>query len=123
VTNLSMDKFKEALLEERQRVVGAIDHLHEENQGSLEDDTGEIAPGLDNHPADAATETFDRELDYSLEESAEALLASIDSALQRIEAGTYGSCANCGSEISPERLEAIPWSTLCLDCKRREERG
>jgi RNA polymerase-binding protein DksA len=123
VTNLSMDKFREALLEERRRVVGAIDHLHVENQGSLEDDTGEIAPGLDNHPADAATETFDRELDYSLEESAEALLASIDSALARIEAGTYGSCANCGREISPERLEAIPWSTLCLDCKRREERG
>jgi RNA polymerase-binding protein DksA len=118
-----MDRFKAALLEERRRVVGAIDHLHEENQGSLEDDTGEIAPGLDNHPADAATETFDRELDYSLEESAETLLAAIDAALERINAGTYGRCANCGGEISPERLEAIPWSTLCLDCKRREERG
>jgi RNA polymerase-binding protein DksA len=123
VSNLSMDRFKAALLEERRRVVGAIDHLHEENQGSLEDDTGEIAPGLDNHPADAATETFDRELDYSLEESAETLLAAIDAALERINAGTYGRCANCGGEISPERLEAIPWSTLCLDCKRREERG
>jgi RNA polymerase-binding protein DksA len=118
-----MDRFKAELLEERRRVVGAIDHLHEENQGSLEDDTGEIAPGLDNHPADAATETFDRELDYSLEESAETLLGAIDAALERINAGTYGRCANCGGEISPERLEAIPWSTLCLDCKRREERG
>jgi RNA polymerase-binding protein DksA len=123
VTTLSTEQFKAALIEERERVLRAIDHLHEENQGSLEDDTGEIAPGLDNHPADAATETFGRELDYTLEESAEALLAAIDAALARIEAGTYGRCQNCAREISPERLEAIPWATLCLDCKRREERG
>jgi RNA polymerase-binding protein DksA len=123
VTTLSTEELKAALLEERRRVMGAIEHLHVENQGSLEDDTGEIAPGLDNHPADAATETFDRQLDYSLEESAEALLSAINAALERIEAGTYGRCANCDQEISPGRLEAIPWSTLCLDCKRREERG
>jgi RNA polymerase-binding protein DksA len=123
VTKLAPARFRAALLEERERVVRAIEYLHDENQGSLEDDTGELAPGLDNHPADAATETFDRELDYSLEESAEALLGAIDAALARIEVGAYGRCENCGREISPGRLDAIPWTTLCLDCKRTEERG
>jgi RNA polymerase-binding transcription factor DksA len=70
-----------------------------------------------------ATATFDRELDYTLEENAEGVLAAIDAALGRIEAGNYGKCQGCGGEIAPERLEAIPWTTRCIDCKRREERG
>jgi RNA polymerase-binding protein DksA len=123
VTNPALDKLRTALLEERQRVTHAIGYLHEENKGSLEDETGEIAPGVDNHPADAATETFDRELDYTLEENAEAVLAAVEAALQRMESGTYGKCQNCGNAISPERLEAIPWATRCIDCKRKEERG
>jgi DnaK suppressor protein len=72
--------------------------------------------------ADTATDTVDREIDYTLEASDGRLLAAIDTALARIEAGTYGTCVNCGAQIPPERLEAMPWSTLCIDCKRKEER-
>jgi RNA polymerase-binding protein DksA len=121
MTSLPLDSLKTALLEERQRVTDAIEYLQVENPGSLEDETGDVAP--DNHLGDMATATFDRELDYTLEENAEAVLAAIDSALGRIEAGTYGKCQSCGRDISPERLEAIPWTTRCIDCKRREERG
>lgn len=123
MTTLPIGELRTALEEERKRVAHAIDYLHEENQGSLEDETGDIAPGVDNHPADAATETFDRELDYTLEENAEHVLAAIDAALQRMEEGTYGRCLSCGKQISRERLEAIPWATQCIDCKRKEERG
>lgn len=123
MTTLPLDELRAALLAERERVAHAIEYLHEENQGSLEDDTGKIAPGVDNHPADAATETVDRELDYTLEENAEHVLAAIDAALKRMEDGTYGMCQNCGQPISPERLEAMPWATRCIDCKRKEERG
>jgi len=77
----------------------------------------------DNHPGDVATETFDRELDYTLEENVEKVLGAIDAALRRIEDGTYGICADRGEQIDPERLEALPWTTQCIDCKRREERG
>jgi RNA polymerase-binding protein DksA len=121
VTEPAVDRFKAALLEERERVTQAIDYLHEENPGSLEDETGDVAP--DTHLGDMATATFDRELDYTLEENAEGVLAAIDRALARIEAGTYGACRSCGQSISPERLEAIPWATRCIDCKRKEERG
>ena len=37
--------------------------------------------------------------------------------------GTYGTCSNCGEPIGAERLEAVPWTTQCIDCKRKEERG
>ncbi len=58
-----------------------------------------------------------------LEENSENVLSSIDGALERIGAGTYGACLNCGTPIAEDRLAAIPWATHCIDCKRLEERG
>jgi DnaK suppressor protein len=124
VSAVDTDHFRELLLEKRQAVVEALDYLHKENPGSLEDETGELVSGsADQHMADTATETVDREIDYTLEASDGRLLTAIDSALNRIEDGTYGTCVNCGAQIAPERLEAMPWATLCIDCKRKEERG
>jgi RNA polymerase-binding protein DksA len=121
VSAIDTDRFREALLEERGRVEAALQNLHEETAGTLSEDAGEET-AYDNHLADTATETYDRELDYTLEENAEHLLAEIDAALKRIEEGTYGNCTNCGKQIPEERLEALPWATLCIDCQRDRER-
>jgi RNA polymerase-binding protein DksA len=118
---IDVDRFRDALLEERQRVAAAIENIHEEHPGSIRDETGEDAV-YDNHLADIATETYDRELDYTLEENSEHVLAEIDAALLRIEEGRYGICSNCGKQIPTERLEALPWATLCIDCQRERER-
>ncbi|HEX6662810.1 MAG TPA: TraR/DksA C4-type zinc finger protein [Gaiellaceae bacterium] len=115
------DHFRDLLLEERERVAAALQNLHDDHPGSISDETGEDAV-YDNHLADTATETYDRELDYTLEENSEHVLADIDAALKRIEDGTYGICSSCGKPISPERLEARPWATLCIDCQRQRER-
>ena len=75
-------RFRQALLDERQRVVDAINYLHAENPSSLAEDTGElVASSADNHPGDLATETFDRELDYTLEENSEHVLGEIEERL------------------------------------------
>ena len=113
--------FRELLLEERKRVVAAIDYLHHENPGSMEYESEEVP--LDNHLAETATLTLDREIDYTLEENSNHVLQAIDAALERIERGTFGTCERCGNAIAPARLEARPWATLCIDCKRKEERG
>ena len=118
---LDIPHFRERLVDERKRAQDALDRLQHENSGSMEDETQEIQS--DNHPGDVASETYDRELDYSLEENVERVLAAIDAALQRIEDGTYGICSSRGEPIGAERLEALPWTTQCIDCKRREERG
>jgi DnaK suppressor protein len=112
------DRFRTALLDERSRVTSAIDYLHRETQGSLEDETEEILGTADNHLGDAASGTLDREIDYTLEGHSEQVLAEIDTALTRIEDGTFGTCANCGKDIPEERLEARPWASLCIDCQR-----
>jgi RNA polymerase-binding protein DksA len=118
---VDVDQFGELLREERQRVIDAIEYLHKENPGSIEDETDDET--TDNHIAETATVTVDREIDYTLEENSENVLLSIDGALDRIQAGTYGTCINCGKPIAEDRLAAIPWATTCMDCKRLEERG
>jgi RNA polymerase-binding protein DksA len=114
------DRFRQMLLEERERVLGAIEYLHKENPGSIEDETGEES--YDNHLADTATVTYDREMDYTLEDNSEAVLAAIDKALRKIEAGTYGICERCGRPIGEERLDALPYVELCIECKRQSLR-
>ena len=118
---IDTDLFREALLEERRLVAAAIENLHEETPGSLTDDSGEES-AYDNHLGDTATDTYDRELGYTLEENSEHVLSEIDAALKRIDEGTYGTCTNCGKQIAEERLEARPWATLCIDCQRERER-
>ena len=122
MSSVDTDRFRRALLEERKRVAAALGHIHEENPGSLEDETGEETM-FDNHLGDTATATYDRELGYTLEQNEEHLLQEIDAALERIEAGSYGTCRICGREIGEERLDAVPWTTLCIEDARKEERG
>ena len=77
----------------------------------------------DQHLADHASDVLSREVDDTLEGNAEEIVDEIDAALERIAAGTYGICARCGTAIPEERLDALPYATLCLDCRRLEERG
>ena len=58
--------------------------------------------------------------DDSLEVNAEQIVQEIDLAVARIDAGTYGTCARCGKEIPEERLEAVPYATLCVECRHIE---
>src|SRR5882762_8146457 len=118
---IDVARFRDELLAERRRVVDALENLHSENPGSMEDEAEESS--LDNHLAETATVTVDREIDYTLEENSEHVLTAIDAALKRIEDGTFGKCETCGQDIAEDRLAAIPWTTQCIDCRRREERG
>ncbi len=114
--------FRDRLLDERRRVVDAIDNIHAENPGSIGEETEELG-FHDNHLGDIATATFDREMASTLEENSTHVLTEIDGALARIDEGTYGICLRCGQPIGQERLEALPWATLCIDDKRKQERG
>jgi len=120
--SIDIESFRTALLEERERVEQAIANLREDHPGRIDDEVEEIAAIADNHPADTATATLDREIDYTLEENSARVLSEIDAALRRIDDGTYGTCASCRQQIAVERLEAFPWASLCIDCKRQAER-
>jgi DnaK suppressor protein len=64
-----------------------------------------------------ATESFELEKRLTLEKRLREQLAEVEHALQKFEDGTYGKCDNCGQPIPPDRLEALPQASLCLNCK------
>ena len=116
-----LDHFRERLEAERARLAHARDAVH--HDGSLLEETGDLAIGSGDHIADSATETYLRELDGGLEENADHLLTEIEAALGRIEDGTYGVCVTCGKPIATERLEAVPYAARCIEDTRALENG
>jgi DnaK suppressor protein len=119
--SIDLEQVRRVLEDERTRLRSARDGMN--HDGSLADETGDLALGPGDHLADHASETFMRELDGGLEENVERLLGEIEAALGRIEAGTYGTCVVCGRPIDEDRLRAVPYATLCLDDKRARERS
>jgi DnaK suppressor protein len=119
--SVDLDRVRRALEHERERLSSALATVN--HDGSISEETGDLATGPGDGLADHATDTFMRELDGGLEENAEHLLGEIDAALARIDDGTYGICVACGRPIAEERLAAVPYAALCLDDKRARERG
>jgi RNA polymerase-binding protein DksA len=68
--------------------------------------------------AAAASHVFAQQRDLALRDSERAQLRQVEEALERLTAGSYGTCRSCGRPIAAERLEAIPWAALCIDCAR-----
>jgi RNA polymerase-binding protein DksA len=76
---------------------------------------------VDQHPADSADVLFQRELQLTVLQIIDQEAKQVQEALDRKEQGLYGVCEDCGTEIPPERLEARPNATLCIDCQRQRE--
>jgi len=109
---------KERLLQEKGRVEGLVHELRDE-LGTAESEQLSELSAYDQHPADTATETFEREKDLSILESLESELAELEAALQRIDDGTYGIDERTGQPIDPERLEALPTARTNIESVQR----
>jgi YteA family regulatory protein len=115
-------KLKQRLLADRKRIEEELRTLVEsESSESAGESMGELSM-YDNHPADVATETFEREKNEALIRNAETILKRINMALESMEKGTYGVCRECNEHISPERLEVLPYAVTCMTCQERSER-
>lgn len=73
-------------------------------------------------PTDRATMESDRNFELRIRDRERKLIGKIKEALERIEDGTFGICEECGEDISEERLKARPVTTLCIDCKKKQEK-
>ena len=74
-------------------------------------------------PADKASNSYTKELLFSQSTNERNTLKLIDEALERIADGAFGECLNCGEEIQPKRLDAIPWTPHCIKCQELQEQG
>jgi len=112
---------KKLLLEERQALLKQYHDLEEGNLNTSQSElSGEV--GFDEEYADSGTQTFERERDLSLSNNVKDLLEKVEAALRKIEQGTYGICDICKKPIPEERLKALPYATLCVECKQKEEK-
>lgn len=112
LTKDKKEKLKNELLTMRDSLKTREENrTHEENQ---QEAVGELSM-YDNHPADMGTELFEREKDMALNIHAESKLNKVNAALDRLDKGTYGICEMCGKPIQFERLEIVPYTTLCIE--------
>ncbi len=104
--------YREALLRKRGEILaaGGIKPL----QTSMETNTrqGDLA--------DQATGNNEVHIQLRLKQTDAKILQAIDEALGRIEKGTYGVCRDCGEPIAQARLDAIPWTRVCIACKEKQ---
>jgi DnaK suppressor protein len=110
------------LLSERSRLEAVRQAADRLSAGAAEAAQRELS-SADQHPAELATETLERELDQSVVQAARAELAECEDALRRLDAGTYGRCEECGQPISDERLEALPFARYCLEDQAKLSRA
>ena len=110
-------KFKRLLLELRDHLIDGVNFLATDNlKRTNREASGELS-GYSLHMADAGTDNFDREFALSLVSSEQEALYEFEEALKRLEQSTYGLCGNCEKPIRRERLEAVPFARLCIQCQ------
>ncbi|NUO42111.1 MAG: TraR/DksA family transcriptional regulator, partial [Streptomyces sp.] len=99
--------------------LGAEITTSEESLAGLMRDSGD---GAGDDEADTGTKNITREHEMALAANAREMLEQTERALDRLDAGTYGLCENCGNPIGKARMQAFPRATLCVECKQKQER-
>jgi RNA polymerase-binding protein DksA len=115
-----LDKFLEGQLaeleSERANYLRQAESLQAEADSLTEDrEPGDVQ--FDEESGEGDTLAVERERDLALSAQARAAIEQIDAAIEKIHAGTYGKCDNCGNPIPKERLKALPYAALCVKCK------
>ncbi len=118
LTAAQRDELRELLERERRKLVRRLRRFNE--------DVADMAEtGFSSHMAETASANTEREKAFMMAGEDGERLIEVDRALDRLsrEPESFGVCRSCGADIAFERLEALPHTTLCIECKRGEENG
>ncbi len=108
---------KDILLAKREAIIQEI--KQQLGQSVTEEQQRRLEAAMDS--GDQALVDLEREMGISLQEMRNRERQLIDDALDSLEEGTYGMCADCGEEISEKRLHALPFARLCVECQSKRE--
>ena len=110
-----LEAFKKRL-EDRQRELRQNVSRNEQDGRAADMDTAQDI-------ADRASSSYTKEFLFHQSSNERQTLQMVEGALNRIREGTFGECINCGNEINPKRLEAVPWTRYCIECQEKLEQG
>jgi DnaK suppressor protein len=119
--NSDMQVYKERLLALRVRVRGDVDKMADATLKKSRSEANGDLSSMPIHMADIGSDNFEQEFTLSLMQSEEGTLGQIEVSLERLEEGVYGLCDECGARIPKTRLNAIPYTTLCVKCAEQQE--
>jgi RNA polymerase-binding protein DksA len=119
--NEELDSFRQTLESLKARLRGDLDQMTDEALKLKGPDSSGNLSNLPLHMADVGTENYDQEFTLGLIENEQETLDQIQSALGRIDAGTFGRCEECKGPIAKPRLQAIPYTAYCIECARKLE--
>jgi DnaK suppressor protein len=112
VSTAASEQRRTALLDQQRSLRREIDDL------GADRDADEVAFDADAGFADRSHSTEERERVMTMARSLRANLREVERAIRKLDNGSYGLCERCGNPIGDERLDAIPWTPLCIDCKK-----
>ncbi|MEU0226171.1 TraR/DksA C4-type zinc finger protein [Streptomyces sp. NPDC006284] len=113
-----VEEARGGLESEADRLRTEIDSSERSLQGMMRDS----GDGAGDDEADTGSKNITREHELALAATAREVLTQTERALERLDAGTYGLCENCGNPIGKARMQAFPRATLCVECKQKQER-
>ncbi len=111
-----LEQFKKRLEQRQQELRRTVSRNVQDGRAA---DSEDIAQDI----ADKAANSYTKEFLFSQSSNDRALLARVEEALVRIREGSFGECINCGNELNPKRLEAVPWARYCIQCQEKIEQG
>ncbi|MER6166574.1 TraR/DksA family transcriptional regulator [Streptomyces violaceorubidus] len=117
-TPQEVEEARGELQSEAERLRTEIDASERSLQGMMRDS----GDGAGDDEADTGSKNITREHELALAATAREVLTQTERALERLDAGTYGLCENCGNPIGKARMQAFPRATLCVECKQKQER-
>jgi DnaK suppressor protein len=121
--NDELESYRNVLLGLRSRLRGDLDQMTDEALRRSQNETSGNLSNVPLHMADVGTENYDQEFTLGLIENEQATLEQVQSALNRIDAGSYGRCTECQEPIAKPRLQALPYTKHCIQCARKLEGG
>ena len=116
-----MKPYRERLLALRARLRGDVSAMADAALKKTRSEASGDLSSMPIHMADVGSDNFEQEFTLSLMENDEETLEAIETALERIEDGTYGSCLECSGRIPKTRLNAIPFTSYCVKCASKLE--
>ncbi|MBI2808890.1 MAG: TraR/DksA C4-type zinc finger protein [Planctomycetes bacterium] len=121
LTAQNLKQYRTTLHAMRARLIDHAAQIREETSGGIDGAPREDFPDRPIDPLDRASQQTELAVRVGLAENEAHLRTEIDAALERLDAGTYGVCEDCGAVIAAKRLEAVPYAKFCIRCERLAE--